>query len=87
MGGGVGGRQGGWGGGQSGIDAAPQREERSPSTASPFYARLLQSQRGVQLPTRADSMDGAQLLPPLLLPLLLLSGCLPKVSQLSIFAP
>lgn len=69
-------------GGQSRIDAEPLREERSPSTASPFNVRLLQSQPGVQLPTQADSMDVPQLLP-----LLLLSGCLPKVSPLSIFAP
>lgn len=84
---GGGGRLGGCVGGYSWIDAAPQQEERkgeerSPSAASPVNARQLQSQRGVQLQTQADSMDVSRLLP-----LLLLSGCLPKVSQLYIFAP
>lgn len=56
------------------MDAAPQQEERT--------RRGAQSERvsteEVQVPRPADGMDLPQLLPLLLL----LSGCLPKVSHL-----
>lgn len=75
------------GGGGEGTDGLTRSfSRRSVKTRSAVGAqRLLQSQPGVALGHQPGRMDVSRLLP-LLLPLLL-GGCLPKVSQLYMFAP
>lgn len=73
-------------GGREGTVGLTRRfNRRSAKTRSAVRAqRPLHSQRGVPLQNQPDRMDVRQLLPLLLL---LLSGCLPKVSHLYMFAP